>query len=116
MLLPFQVKDEYTAPIEEAIKYLIIRGWLLSKVRVADTSGVPTRHRNMCLRRKKREDGTEEVPYEPEVLDLSKVSAPVEMLAVAEMMAEEAHDRWASQLRKTSGQLFVVWSKEPHFA
>ena len=75
----------------------------MSKVRAADFTGVPTRPKTICLRRRKRKDGTEDVPYEPEVLDLSKVSTPVEILAMAEMMAEEAHDRWASQLKKTSG-------------
>ena len=54
------------------------------------------------MRKKKRKDGIEEDVYEPEVLDLSKVSTPVEMLATAEMMAEDAHDRWASNLKKTS--------------
>ena len=101
-------------PIEEAIKYLIVRGWCLSKVRGADMSGVPSRPRTMCLRRRRRRDGTEEVPYEPEVLDLTRVTAPVELLAVAEMMAEEAHDRWASLLRKTSGtHTYVLCTHTP---
>ena len=103
-----QVKKEYTLPIEEAIKFLIVRGWCLSKVKAADLSGVPSRPKTICLRRKKRKDGTEEIPYEPDVLDLSKVSAPVELLAMAEMMAEEAHDRWASQLKNSSGITICV--------
>ena len=44
------------------------------------------------------------------MLDLSKVSTPVEMLAKAEMIAEEAHDRWASQLKNTSGSYVQLFS------
>ena len=85
-------------------------------MRVADLTGVPARPRTVCLRRRRRQDGTEEIPYEPEVLDLSKVSTPVELLAMAEMMAEEAHDRWASQLKNTSGMVTAgsVWFTLEH--
>ena len=97
-----QVKAEYMTPIEETVKYLIVRGFFLSKVRAVDFSGIPLRTKTLCLRRRKRKDGTEEKVYEPEVLDLSKVSTPVKLLAMAEMIAEDAHDRWASSLKKTS--------------
>jgi hypothetical protein len=100
--LPPEVKMEYVTQIEEAIKCLIVRGWCLSKVRAADFSGIPTRPKTVCLRRRKGKDGVEVVPYEPEVLDLSKVSTPLELLAMAETVAEDAHDRWASNLKKTS--------------
>ena len=64
---------EYLTPIEKSIKYLIDRGWCLSKVRAADISGIPIRARTRCLRKKKNKDGREEEVYEPEVLDLSRV-------------------------------------------
>ena len=96
-----QVKLEYVTPIEEAVKYLIVKGWCLSKVRAGDITGIPVRAKTLCLRKKKRKGGVEEPAYEPEVLDLSKVSTPVELLATAEVMAEDAHDRWASNLKKT---------------
>ena len=74
-----QEKKEYTVPAEEAVKYLLVRGWCLNKVRVADMSNIPTKTKVTCLRRRKK-DGVEERPYEPDVLDLSKVGTPVEAL------------------------------------
>ena len=115
-----QEKQEYVAPIEEAIKYLIVRGWSLSKVRAADISGIPLRTKTLCLRKKKKKkDGSEEELYEPEVLDLSKVTTPVEMLATAEMMAEDAHDRWASNLKSTTSEHYIctcVYVESPSYA
>lgn len=52
-------------------------------------------------------DRKEEELYEPEVLDLSKVSTSVLMLGVAEGMAEDAHERWASNLKKTSSECYI---------
>ena len=70
---------EYVSPAEEAVKYLLVRGWCLTKVRAADTANVPTKTRLTCQRRRKR-GGLVEKHYEPDVLDLHKVSTPVELL------------------------------------
>ena len=101
---------EYVIPIEEAIKNLIVRGFCMNKVKAADLVGIPMRQKMQCLRRKKKKDGSgeSEIPYEPEVLDLSKVSTPIEVLAMAEMMAEDAHDRWASDLKKTTSTYMTM--------
>lgn len=76
----------------------------MSRVREPDISGIPKRVKNLCLRRKKKENGELEELYEPEVLDLSKITVPVLMLATAEIMAEDAHERWASNLKKTTSE------------
>ena len=83
----------------------------MSKVREPDISGIPKRAKIVCLgkkKKKKKVDREEEELYEPEVLDLSKVSTSVLMLGMAELMAEDAHERWASNLRKTSSECFIM--------
>lgn len=81
----------------------------MSKVREPDISGIPKRTKTVCLgkKKKKKMDREEEELYEPEVLDLSKVSTSVLMLGIAELMAEDAHERWASNLKKTSSECFI---------
>ena len=83
----------------------------MSKVREPDISGIPKRAKIVCVgkkkKKKKKVDREEEELYEPEVLDLSKVSTSVLMLGIAELMAEDAHERWASNLRKTSSECFI---------
>ena len=105
---------EYITPIEEGIKFLLVRGWLLNKVRAADVTGIPNRAKTLCLRRKKGKDGKEEELHEPEVLDLSKASTTVPQLAMAEMMAEDAHDRWASNLKKSSCMSYHTFLQYSH--
>ena len=83
----------------------------MSKVREPDISGISKRTKTVRLgkkKTKKKMDRDEEELYEPEVLDLSKVSASVLMLGIAETMAEDAHERWASNLKKTSSECYIV--------
>lgn len=115
-------------PAEDAVKYLLARGWSLNKVRPMDTHNIPYKQKMTCLRRLRKRVGSmsgrrreEETSYEPEVLDLSKVDTPIELLvsvgggggealvcysvvfvspqALAEQMAENAHDKWARELK-----------------
>ena len=69
------------------MKYLLVRGWLLSKVRPMDIHSVPLKKKMTCIRRRKRRAGSfirkeekEAADYEPSVMDLSKVETPVELL------------------------------------
>ena len=74
-------------PAEDAVKYLLARGWTLSKVKPTDTQSVPLKPKMTCLRRRRRRAGSfvgreakEAANYEPSVIDLSKVETPVELL------------------------------------
>ncbi len=83
--------------MEDTLKYLLARGWTLSKVRALDTQNIPKKPKMTCIRRKKKraqsfnrqpeEDTTDFSDYEPLVLDLSKVEAPVELLVSVPFMA-----------------------------
>ena len=69
------------------MKFVLASGWQLNKVRMADKQSVPAKQKMVCLRRRKdTAPGTglpEEVLYEPEVMDLSKVEVPVYLLVSA---------------------------------
>lgn len=69
------------------MKYLLVRGWSLSKVKPMDTQSVPLKKKMTCIRRRRRRAGSfireeekQAADYEPSVMDLSKVETPVELL------------------------------------
>ena len=71
-------------PAEEAIKYLLARRWTLSKARPMELDSLPTKPQMTSIRPKKRRaqspGGEVEGPYQPKVVDLTKVEMPVELL------------------------------------
>ena len=78
MYLPFlQHKDDLLAPAEQSLKLLLFRGWALNKVPAIHTRSIPRKVRTMCARKRKN---SLYVPYEPEVLDLSKLEVSLELL------------------------------------
>ena len=123
----------------EAIKYAIIKGWSLSKVKEAESQ--PLKQKTVCMMRPKKKAASvgsgqkqrgkgsvdhieETIFYEPDVPDLSKVGMGVELLvshilvyrfqfhahiccavqALAERMAENAHNRWSLQLKREDSE------------
>lgn len=82
--LPKQERAGLLGPAEAALKYLLARGWTLSKVRHVELDSLPTKPQMTCIRPKKRrtqsQEGEEERPYQPSVADLSKVEVPLDLL------------------------------------
>lgn len=73
----------------EAIKFALLKGWSLSKVRDGAIQSIPVKQKMVCMKRPKRKKGTkkekveviEEEIYEPDkIADLSKVPMGVELL------------------------------------
>ena len=68
------------------MKYLLMKGWSLNKVRPLKTTNIPHKPKMTCMRRRKRRAlsmsgvAEESESYEPVVLDLSKVETPIELL------------------------------------
>ncbi len=87
--LPSQDQAELLTPAEDALKYLMARGWTLSKTEPQDMQSIPRKPKMICMRRRKirsrsfnrqpEEDTTDYSSYEPVVLELSKVDIPVEL-------------------------------------
>ena len=98
-----QDKVAAKAPVMEAVKYAVVRGWSLGQVKCAEFQNVPLKQKLVCMRRprskkdkerkkakkeadKKRERESSEVAgetifYEPEsVYDLSKVGMRINLL------------------------------------
>lgn len=76
-LVPLQDKDSLLSSAEQSLKLLLFRGWALNTVPPIDTRSIPRRVKNVCVLQKKSSD---HAPYQPEVLDLSKLELSTELL------------------------------------
>lgn len=90
LLLDDQEQTRAEDEVTEAIKYALIKGWSLSKVREAEHP--PLKQKTVCIRRPKNKktakekvrgriqiDHEDDVYYEPDVADLSKVGMGVDL-------------------------------------
>ena len=81
------MKETHRKPVEEALRYMTMKGWSFTKICPMDTHTIPFKQKLVCLRKpflknQQRELTTAEMYYiyEPEVLDLSKVEIKIELL------------------------------------
>ncbi|OQV16827.1 Ryanodine receptor [Hypsibius exemplaris] len=93
--LPEQIKEDYRLPTEQALKAIMAWNWVLERGE-EDTRGARTQ---MVKRRPSR--ALQELPhgYVPRPVELNNLTLNREMLALAEKLAENAHDIWAANLK-----------------
>lgn len=91
--LPPSAKEDYRLPAEQAIKAIVIWGWNLERGE-EDSRGARTQ-----LMKRRPSRGLQELPhgYMPRPVELNNLTLNREMQALAERLAENAHDIWALQ-------------------
>lgn len=111
----------------EAIKYVLIKGWILSKVKDGGFQNIPLRQKTVCMRppkkkhkqrgkeKEKQSEGKEEtIFYEPDVPDLSKIGMRVELLVshilVCTFQFTVCHSTMQSLVERTAENSHNRWA------
>ncbi|XP_055337214.1 ryanodine receptor-like isoform X3 [Paramacrobiotus metropolitanus] len=89
--LPAEAKEDYRLPAEQAVKAILAWGWTLERGE-EDSRGTRSQ-----LMKRRPSRGLQELPYGymPRPVELNNLTLNREMLALAERLAENAHDIWS---------------------
>lgn len=99
-LLTSQQQTEYRQPVDEAVRTLLALGWKLQPVSEGASSLAATG------RGARPEDKTGSVAdYNPNPLDMSSLTLSRELLALAEQVSENSHERWAARQFAGAGRV-----------
>lgn len=91
-MLTEQEKQLYREPIADALKSLLALNWKLDQTETSQAASHQRRNQSAGIN-----------DYTPQPVDMSSLTLSKELLAMAEKLAENAHETWAHHTIKTIG-------------
>ncbi|XP_077359216.1 ryanodine receptor 2 [Festucalex cinctus] len=100
LLKPFKAlsdkdKDFYCRPIRESLKTMLSWGWSINRIRESDPASLQNKSRRISLASQLSLEGAQ--CFNPRPIDMSNVTLSRDTQSMAELLAENYHNIWASK-------------------